>query len=104
MGGHLARWLMYLQQFTFEVKYRGGKNHSNAVALSRRPTTEQVLTVTQHLQNDPSNLQPAQQNDLLLGLIVTALSNGNPLPTAQAPGLKHEDGLLWQTSSSMGIT
>ena len=111
MGGRLERWLMYLQQFTFEVKYRTGKNHSNADALSRRPSTEQVLTVTQHLQNDLSNLQAAQQNDSLLGPTVTALSNGSPLLTTKAPGLKHvflKDGLLCcsfrQTSSSMGTT
>ena len=102
---------MYLQQFTFEVKYRAGKNHGNTDALSRRLSTEQVLTVTQHLQNDLSNLQAAQQTDSLLGPMVAALSNGSPLPTTKAPRLKYvflKDGLLChsfkQTSSSMGTT
>ena len=78
---------------------------------ANHPCTEQVLTMTQHLQNDLSNLQAAQQNDPLLRPIVTALSNGSPLPTTKAPGLKHvflQDGLLCrsfrQTSSSIGIT
>ena len=35
VGGHLARWLMYLQQFNFQVQYQSGRTHDNADALSR---------------------------------------------------------------------
>ena len=45
VGGHLARWLMYLQQFNFQVQYRSGKTYKNADALSRRPATEPMISV-----------------------------------------------------------
>ena len=39
--GRIARWLMDLQEFDFEVKHRAGRVHNNADALSRlRPTPE----------------------------------------------------------------
>ncbi len=43
--GRLARWLMFLQNFHFEVKYRPGKQNGNADALTqcaavRQPSTD----------------------------------------------------------------
>ena len=35
--GQLARWLTFIEQFTFEVVHRAGTRHGNADALSRRP-------------------------------------------------------------------
>ena len=40
-NGRLARWAMYLQEYTFDVVYRKGKLHANVDALSRP-----VLAVT----------------------------------------------------------
>ena len=37
VGGHIARWMLFLQQFTFCIKYKPGKVHGDADALSRRP-------------------------------------------------------------------
>ena len=39
VGGCLARWL-HLQQLTFKVENRAGKNHGNGDGISRRPPTE----------------------------------------------------------------
>jgi len=36
----LARWLERIQQYDFEIIYRGGKSHGNADRLSRRPYVE----------------------------------------------------------------
>jgi hypothetical protein len=36
-SGRRARWIMYLQQFKFEIVHRPGKDNKNADALSRIP-------------------------------------------------------------------
>jgi len=38
--GQIARWLQYLQTYTFEIVHRKGKSHLNAHSLSRRPCLE----------------------------------------------------------------
>ena len=37
VGGWLARWMIFLQQFQMKIEYKPGKAHTNADALSRRP-------------------------------------------------------------------
>ena len=37
VGGRLARWMIFLQQFNFQIKYKPGKVNNDADALSRRP-------------------------------------------------------------------
>ena len=38
VGDRLARWMMFLQQFQLKIEYKPGKDHSDADALSRRPS------------------------------------------------------------------
>ena len=38
VGGRLARWMMYLQQFQLKIEYKPGKDHNDADELSRRPS------------------------------------------------------------------
>jgi len=40
LEGQLARWLERIQQYDFEIIYRGGKSHGNADGLSRQPCVE----------------------------------------------------------------
>jgi len=40
LDGQLARWLERIQQYDFEIIYRGRKSHGNADGLSRRPCVE----------------------------------------------------------------
>ena len=37
VGGWLARWMIFLQQFQMKIEYKPGKAHTNADALSQRP-------------------------------------------------------------------
>ena len=39
-SGRRVRWIMYLQQFEFEITHRPGKENKNADALSRTPEIE----------------------------------------------------------------
>ena len=52
VGGRLARWMLYLQQFHFSFKHRPGKHHNNADAMSRVPAVTPVLTILQQLVTD----------------------------------------------------
>lgn len=101
-GGRLARWMMYLQQFDFQVEYRAGKNHGNADTMSRIPSSDLAMSVLiAELGGNVTEVQAAQSADPELVPIITALSNSNPPPRNIAPGLKRcflNNGLLRRTS------
>ena len=57
--------------------------------MSRLPATGSELAVFRQLIADSSVIKTAQQADITLSLLVTALAQGYPLPSGIAPGLKH---------------
>ena len=88
VGGRLSRWIMYLQQFNFEVQFRAGKEHTNADALSQLLPTDGVMPVMEHHLDGAVDVQTAQQTDEQLSPIIKTLSDDAPLPRGTAPGLK----------------
>ena len=81
VGGRLARWMLYLQQFNFSFEDRAGKDHGNADAMSRLPVSSPVFAISQQFAND-------LMLHSLLAPLVSTLSQGHPLPSTIAPGLR----------------
>ncbi|GFW54831.1 retrovirus-related Pol polyprotein from transposon 17.6 [Trichonephila clavipes] len=63
-SGRLARWALRLQEHDFDVKYKTGKKHSDADALSRNPVEEETETPDKFLAVTTSmNLALEQKKD-----------------------------------------
>ncbi|GFU97192.1 hypothetical protein TNCV_559861 [Trichonephila clavipes] len=63
-SGRLARWALRLQEHDFDVKYKTGKKHSDADALSRNPVEEETETPDTFLAVTTSmNLAMEQKKD-----------------------------------------
>ncbi|GFY24292.1 hypothetical protein TNCV_1013411 [Trichonephila clavipes] len=63
-SGRLARWALRLQEHDFDIKYKTGKKHSDADALSRNPVEEETETPDKFLAVTTSmNLAMEQKKD-----------------------------------------
>ena len=87
--GRIARWLMDLQEFDFEVKHRAGRVHNNADALSRlRPTPELIRKLQQDAistcsvtLNPSINIRDAQQQDASIAKLRDLKLRNQPKPS-----------------------
>ena len=82
----LARWIITLQEYEFDVEYRPGKNHGNADASSRIPleqrNTEKVpiMSVADAPTRSTDNLVALQQEDPDIKQILIWKEDGCKLP------------------------
>ena len=79
-GGRLTRWILFLQQFDFEMEHRPGKEHGNADALSRRPVPEgSLVTAIQDVWalGDMNELREAQSADVKISNTMRAINQGS---------------------------
>lgn len=54
--GQLARWLMSLSAYDFEIIHRSGRLHSNADALSRRPCAEKHCKYCENVESKENGM------------------------------------------------
>ena len=88
--GRIARWIMDLQEFSFTVQHRAGKDNANADALSRLCPPSSFKPPSHTPSKDKTvgfvqlasvfNLQEEQQKDSSLQLVHQFKSNGMPKP------------------------
>ena len=88
--GRIARWVMQLQEHSFDIKHRAGVAHKNADALSRLPSDFITNCATSIFP--AKSLQEAQMNDRPISKILEIKSFGLPKPPffvwAQDPYLR----------------
>ena len=109
--GRLTRWIMFLQQFNYDLKYKQGSKHTNADALSRQqPTPVPVSTLSNvsPLLVSKDDLIHHQKEDTQLSAVREHIEQGIALPKCP-PGLHRcylQEGVLYRQykESSTGTT
>ena len=83
LKGRLARWVLHLQENSFDIQHRSGSSHGNADALSRLPLPNEEVIHSQscHTTMIPGyNLQQAQIYDMHNSNAIEMISNSLPKP------------------------
>lgn len=77
-SGKLARWILKLSSYHFNVYHRQGTLHSNADSFSRSPFVEEIATFHAELSAEDINndISVAQLNDPFCSACIKFLENG----------------------------
>ena len=104
LSGRIARWILLLQEFNYEVVVKPGKANSNADYLSRQRGTEAATTI---LPSFPDEFAEEEAKDFPGDVPVFHLSGEEPLAyedvigylteKAYPPGLTREENMVFQT-------
>ncbi|GFY07791.1 retrovirus-related Pol polyprotein from transposon 17.6 [Trichonephila clavipes] len=98
-SGRLARWALRLQEHDFDVKYKTGKKHSDADALSRNPVEEETETPDKSLAVTTSmNLAMEQKKDQDLAKL-KLLSNSSKTKNSDSSTVSFAGRILIQMES-----
>ena len=106
MEGLLCRWALAMEEYSFDIVYRKGSLNGNADALSRLPTTTSTAVAMTSATPKVTDIQQAQQNDLIFQQLFQALSQSQDKPmslTRKQPLLKRYVQLWHQLSVIDGV-
>ena len=80
----LARWALAMQEYSFTMQYRKGKDNGNADALSRRSQPDSHGTVSTVSATNQEDIRQNQQNDPVISVIRKSVHASPSPPTSQA--------------------
>ena len=83
--GQQARWLEILEEFDYHVEHRPGAKHTNADAMSRRPSNHDdpamaAATTARPNVEEPFDWVKVQKEDTDIGFVYELLRNQSPKP------------------------
>ena len=96
--GRIARWIMKLQGYDFDIIYKPGKMNSNADGLSRIPNLAFSLAAwASDGTTEKETFATAQRSDPHLGTIIDSLENPGDKSNIDCPleYMLDSDNLLW---------
>ena len=97
--GRLARWILKLMMYTFDIIYRPGRVNSNADAVSRIPELPESLTVDTISEVEKSKFAEDQRLDPVITDVITILETNNDNKKTRdykARFSLDSNGLLWE--------
>ena len=84
--GRLVRWMLKLEQYEYEIRYKPGKSIPHADALSRHPAY--VAAVQLPTEWSPKEFREAQEKDPVLSKVRHYLRLGRQPPDKEDPAVK----------------
>ena len=97
--GRLARWILFLDSYEFEIKYKPGVDIPHADALSRA-VPERVMTTLLEPQWSPEVLSKAQEDDPVVGKVKYLVRMGK-----DAKYVREREVLdLWKQRERLSLT
>ena len=92
--GRLARWIAWLEQFTYRMEYAPGKSIPHVDALSRAPV---IGEVSLPVEVSTSEVQREQQKDRVIGRVVELWRAGRTPGRMESEEIKQ----LWRVSKDL---
>ena len=83
MEGMLARWALAMQEYSFTMQHRKGRNNGNADALSRRSQPDSDGAVSTVSATNREDIRQHQQDDPVISVIHKALHASSSPPRSQ---------------------
>ena len=102
--GRIARWILQLLQYDFEIIYKPGKSNTNADAISRIPNLEYTLTTSVCELDDKQQFLNAFLNSNELFLAINSRESNKHTNKIRKNFIISSDGLLYKVMKKTKFT